>query len=350
MSGADYTMQMVKLRKFKYKKIAVVVFLTVLIWVWADLALDDEQTFSGASITLGRSRSNLWISLRGESAVDINEIVLKGPVSKISEVKQIISNNPEKLKFNLDAEQHGFVSPGEYPLDVREFLRESIWIRELGLMVESCEPEVVDVNVVELVQKELTVRCFDGENNPRRPESIEPEKILMFVPGIWSGERLIARVNLTRGDIEKARSEVIEKTPYIVLASGQPPRQATASVKIKMPPEGDLLKQYTIKNPKLGYCFSYNLQGKYRAEVENLREVLIITIRATPAAIQAYEENTQYHVTLDIIDSDEFEEGSNPRVVRYNFPREYVEKGDILLVNEPVKAEFRLEQISPEGQ
>jgi len=352
MSGADYTMQMVKLRKFKYKKIAVVVFLTILIWVWADLALDDEQSFSGASIILGKSRSNLWISFRSEPAVDINEIVLKGPVSKISEVKQIISNNPEKLKFNFDAEQHSFVSPGENELKVRDFLRESIWIRELGLMVESCEPEVVDVNVVELVQKELTVRCFDGDNNPRRPESIEPEKILMFVPRNWSGERLIALVNLTRGDIEKARSEVIEKTPYIVLATGQPPRRAERNVMIKMPPEGDLLQQYTIKNPKLGYCFSYNLQGKYKVELDNvnLNYVLDIPIRATPAAIQAYEENTQYHVILDIIDNDKFEEGAIRRIVRYNFPRDYVEKGDIFLDKAPVEAEFRLEQISSEGQ
>lgn len=338
-------MQTIKLRKFKYKKIAVVVFLTVLIWVWADLALDDEQSFSGASITIGQSRSNLWISFRSKTAVDINEIVLKGPVSKISEVKQIISSDPEKLKFTFDAEQHGFVDPGESELNVRDLLRESIWIRELGLMVESCEPEVFDVNVVELVQKELTVRCFDGDNNTRRPESIEPEKILMFVPSSWMGERLIARVNLTRGDIDKARSEVIEKTPFVILAPGQPLRRADRSVMIKMPPEGDLLQQYTVKNPKLGYCFSYNLQGKYRADVDNLREVLIINFRATPAAMQAYEDS-QYHVILDIVDSDEFREGSNQRVVRYNFPRDFVEKGDILLVNEPVKAEFKLEPIS----
>jgi hypothetical protein len=336
-------------REIKFSKIAVVVFLTALIWVWADLALDDEQSFSGATITISKSRSNLWISFRGEPTVDINEIVLEGPVSKISEVKQIISNNPEKLKFNLDAEQHGFISPGEHPLNVREFLRESIWIRELGLTVKSCEPGVVDVNVVELVQKELTVRCIDGDGNPRRPESIEPEKVQMFVPRDWSGERLVALVNLTRGDIEKARSEEIVKTPYIVLATGQPPRRAATSVRIKMPPEGDLLQQYTVKNPKLGYCFSYNLQGKYRVEVKNLIYVLDIPIRATSAAIQAYEENTQYHVVLDIIDSDEYREGENQRVVRYNFPRSFVEKGEIFLDKEPTEAIFMLERVSSGG-
>jgi hypothetical protein len=333
-------------RRIKFSKIAVVVFLTALIWIWAELALDDEQSFSGATITIGKSRSNLWISFRGEPTVDINEVVLKGPVSKISEVKQIIGNNPDKLKFNLDAEQHGFVSPGEHPLRVREFLRESIWIRELGLTVESCEPEIVDVNIVELVQKELTVRCIDGDANPRRPESIEPGKIQMFVPRSWGGERLVASVTLTRGDIEKARSEEIVKTPYIVLAPGQPPRRAATNVRIKMPPEGDLLQQYTVKNPKLGYCFSYNLQGKYKVEVDNLIYVLDIPIRATLAAIQAYEENTQYHVILDIIDSDEFKDGGNQRVVRYNFPREFVEKGEIFLDKEPVEAVFRLERIS----
>ncbi len=343
---------MMTTRKIKFSKIAVVVFLTVLIWVWSDLALDDEQPFSGATITIGNSRSNFWISFRGEATVDINEVVLKGPVSKISEVRQIISNNPEKLKFTLDAEQEGIVSPGEHEKNVQELLKKSIWIRELGLTVESCEPEVVDVNVVELVQKELTVRCIDGDQNPRRPESIEPEKILMFVPGIWRGERLIARVNLTRGDIEKARSEVIEKTPYIVLATGQPPRQATTSVKIKMPPEEDLLERYTIENPTLGYCFSPNLQGLCRVEeVTNRNEVLSIVVRATLAAKQAYE-NMLFQVILEIDDEDikKTEEGQEiRRVVRYNFPRDFVEKGDILLDKEPTEAVFRLEQISPEG-
>ena len=78
--------------------------------------------------------------------------------------------------------------------------------------------------------------------------------------------------------------------------------------------------------------------------------VLDIPIRATPAAIQAYEENTQYHVILDIIDNDKFDEGEIPRKVRYNFPREYVEKGDIFLDKEPVEAVFRLEKIIPEEQ
>lgn len=336
-------------RKIKIRKIAVVIFLTVLIWVWSDLALDDEQSFSGATITIGNSRSNLWISFRGEPTIDINEIVLKGPVSKVSEVRQIISNNPDKLKFTLDAEQEGIVSPGEHKRDVREILRRSIWIRELGLTVESCEPEVVDVNVVELVQKELTVRCIDGDGNPRRPESIVPDKVQMFVPSSWRGERLIAFVKLTRGDTERARSEEIVKTPYIVLGTGQPLRQAATDVKIKMPPEGDLLQLYSIKNPKLGYCFSYNLQGKYNAEVDNLPDVLIITIRATPAAIQAYEENTRYHVNLDIIDGDELEEGIIPREVRYNFPRDFVEKGEIELVSPKVTARFKLVRIPSAG-
>ena len=151
--------------KIKYGKIAVVVFLTALIWVWADLALDKEEPFSGATLTVGTSRSSLWISFAGEPTVDINDIVLKGSVSNISRVKELINTDPDKLKFTLEAEQLDIVEPGEHRLDVREIIRQSIWIKEMGLTVVSCEPKVVDVNVVELVKKELTVRCLDQNGN-----------------------------------------------------------------------------------------------------------------------------------------------------------------------------------------
>ncbi len=340
-----------KLRKIKYSKIAVVVFLTVLIWVWADLALDTEHTIPRATMMIGRSRSSLWISFRGEPAVDINNIVLKGPVSKIGELKRIISNDPQKLEFTLNPEQQAMVDPGEYPQDVSDFIKNIDWIRELGLTVESCKPDVVDVNVVELVKRELTVQCLDEDGNYRKPESADPQKVDMFVPHDWLGEKLTAYIELTRADIVRARSVEIEKTPYIVLVTGQPKRYATTPVKIKMPPEEDLLGLHNVGTPTLGYCFSANLQGKYKVEkVANLEEVLSITIRATPAAKQAYEEPERFQVILEIIDKDikKAEEGQEiRREVIYNFPKEFVSSKQIELVNPKVTAQFKLVKVSP---
>jgi len=340
---------LMKLNKVKYSKIAVVVFLTALIWIWADLALNEEYPLPRVTIKMGRSRPSLWISFGGESAVDINDVVLKGPVSKMSELKRIIRNDPQKLEFTLNAEQQGMLDPGEHPRSVSDFIKNIDWIRALGLTVEDCEPNVVNVSVVKLVQKDLEVRCFDGDGQSCTPESIVPDKVSMFVPDSWSGERLVARVVLTRADIENARSVGVVKKPFIELVTGQTYRYAEESVRIKMPPEGDL-ESYTVENPTLGYAFSLNTQGKYVAEVKNKEDVLIIAIRATPAAKQAYEDML-FKVMLEIDDKDrDFEEGKLiKRQVSYKFPIGFVENGDIKLDQEPVEAEFILVPVSPEN-
>jgi hypothetical protein len=41
--------------KFKYSKVAIVVLITVLIWVWADLAQDETVTVRRATISLAKT-------------------------------------------------------------------------------------------------------------------------------------------------------------------------------------------------------------------------------------------------------------------------------------------------------
>ena len=338
-----------QLRKIKYSKIAVVVFLTALIWVWADLSLDAEYTIPRITIEMGSSRSSHWISFKDEPVVDINNISFKGPVSKIGELKSIISNNPQKLEFILNPEQEGMLDPGEYERNVPDFIKNIDWIRELGLTVESCVPDVVDVNVVELKKEELDIQCIFQDDITREPESIDPQKVSMFVPEDWFGEKLIAYVDLSPPEIEIARLKAIKKTPYIVLATGQPRRQATTPVTIKMPPEEDLRELCSVTTPRLGYNFSANTQGKYRVEkVINLPDVLNISYLATPAAKRAYEEYTNFQVSLEIIDEDmeKAEQGLEiQREVIYNLPEKFVRSGEIELVNPKVTAKFILKPV-----
>ncbi|GAI89130.1 unnamed protein product, partial [marine sediment metagenome] len=64
--------------KPNYGKIMAVVLITILIWVWADLALDEEFSVSGGTISMAKStRPNLWVSFNDEPSVSINKIVLK---------------------------------------------------------------------------------------------------------------------------------------------------------------------------------------------------------------------------------------------------------------------------------
>jgi len=335
------------LRKIKYSKIAVVVFLTILIWVWADLALDDTLPVSDAFITVGKSSPSLWLSFGDEPSISIDKIVLKGPASKITNVGRRIKDLSPSFEFFLDAEQERMTEPGEHQLDVHNFLRKSHQIKQFGLTVESCEPAKLTVNVVELVKKSLTVRCFDLSGNSLKTERIEPSKVDMFVPEDWAGEKLTAEVRLMPGEIERARTTLIEKKPYIELALGQI-REAATGVQIKMSAEEDPLKSYTITTATLGYCLSANLQGKYKVSVDNLNEVIgTIAIRATPKAKQAYE-GMRYQVILEIDDGDVPPKEPQRRVV-YNLPQEFVSKGEIMLDQhqQPATARFKLIPLSP---
>ncbi len=336
------------LKKIKFGKIAIVIFLTVLIWVWADLALEELFPVSNVPITISKSINRaLWVSFVDENeslipVYTVKSIVLKGSASRTSDVDRKLKTGSLQLDFFLDAEQEGMDKPGKYPLDVLNLLRKSNQIRELGLAVQSCEPDKLTINVVELVKKSLDIECFNESGVPLEVESIDPPKVDIFVP---TDSRLTAQVQLTPRDIEQARLSVVVKTPFVVLAEGQT-RQAPTNVKITMPSEADLLSEHTITEAKLGITLSVNLLGEYKPDVINHNDVVRpFTIQATLEAKQAYE-NQPFQMTLYILDGDEKKgpQEEQRRKVVYNFPEEFVRKDEIRLKSpqQPAEARFTL--------
>jgi len=325
------------LRKFKYGKIAVVVFLTVLIWVWTDLALDEILPERPATIVVDESANpKLWISFSQALSADI-KITLSGPHAAIADVGRRLKKGRE-IDFNFDAVQEKMDKPGNYSLNLLAFLQKDKEIKRLGLKVLSCEPELLDVNVVALVEKSMIVECFDEDGIPLEVKSIEPKKVDMFVPE----DCRTARVRLTRREIEQARLLAVEKKPYVVLAASQI-REAATAVKVKMPPEEVRLSDYTITNTTLSVALSPALLGEYSVQVTNLPQVLSpIAIRATPEAKRAYELQTLPLMTLYIFDADAKKGAEEQRrAVVYNFPLESVRKREIELKNPQQAAEAR---------
>jgi len=334
-------------KQIKISKVAVVVFLTVLIWVWADLAQDETFPLSGAVITVDDSAPNRWVSIAGRTSVPIDNIMLKGPAAKIAEVRRRIrdrSPNSPSFEFFLDTEQEGMAEPNEYPtFDVREFLRKSDQLRRFGLTVESCKPVNLTVKVVLLLEKSLSVQCFDESGSTLKHESIEPPTVSMFAPEDW-GRNQPARVTLTAREIEQARTNPILVTPYIDLPDGQR-RQSRTVVKVKIPPKEDLLMRSPITTATLGYLLSANLQGRYKVEVSNMNEVIgAIQIRATEQAKLAYEQ-MRYQVLLEIDDEDAKSTETIRRELIYNFPVESRRKDEIILDQQPVIAQFKLRRL-----
>jgi len=336
-------------RKIKYGKVGIVIFITVLIWVWADLAQDETFTVPHATISVAKFvNPGLWVSFNEESSVSIDDIVLKGSASKIAEVKRRLNDGSLEFAFLLDpTQQEAMTTPGGHPLDILNFLQKSSQIRRRGLIVESCKPESVSVSVVKLVKKMLKVQCVDEDGVKIEDVHIEPTQAELFVPEDWEGEKLTADVRLTAREITHARAAPIDKLPQIELAPGQV-RTARTTVKIKMPPEEDKLRPYAITSATIGFVFSPVLQEKYRVVLLNPQDMAMVRIKATPAAKNAYESQP-FQILLYILDGDEKNEGELSRKVVYDLPKEFVGKNEILLNQQPVSARFKLIPLASAG-
>lgn len=341
-------------RKIKLSKIAIVMFLTVLIWVYADLAVDDMLPVTNIPVSIARSGNpELWVTFRDKdgpplSTRTIDKIVLKGPSSRIAEMRRELNNNLFNLAFSLNPEAQNMISPGSYTLNVLDFVRKSEQMKTLGgLTVESCEPNTLTVDVVKLIKRDLEIRSFDENGKQLEFESISPPKITMYVPQDW-GQDKFAEVALTPTEIEKARSRAIIKTPYVDLGDNQK-RYSQEIIKIKLLPEEDELKPFTISRIKVGYTYSPVTQGKYRAVVSNELALTSneIKIMATPEAKTAYE-NQRFYVFVEIDDEDRSGDDVS-RPLKYNLPEEYVRKGEIKLdpEYEPVVVTFKLVPVPP---
>jgi hypothetical protein len=337
-------------RRLNFRKILATVVLTVLIWVFADLALDEEFSFSNAKISVAKSvNPALWVTFAGQPTVSLEKVVLKGSARKIAEARQRINDGRFVRDFYFDPEHEKMDAPGEHLLNVAEFLKGADKIVQLGLTVASADPNMLTVSVVELQKKQLAVRCFDDNQNPLKVASIEPAQVEAFVPVEREGSALEARVVLGKREIEQAKLAAIEKTPWVELAPGQI-REAAASVKITLPKEQERLQEYLITSVRLGFSLSSNLQGKYRVELVNPEVVMgTVAIRATPEAKRSYD-NVRYHVILEIDDSDRDSRGAElRRDLVYNFPTEFVRSDEIVLNQTPVQARFKLIPLASEA-
>jgi len=326
-------------KRIKFGKITIVIFITALIWIGADLALDEEYTITGAQIKVSKpSSSNLWVNLDGKSTAAVESILVEGPASRISELRQKVNQRNFSLIFFLVPEEKGITTPGPHPVDVSDIIRGSDQIKRMGLTVISCKPQTIVVDAGRLVKKSLNVKIIDDTGSPVKPKEITPSKVEISVPEDWLGD---AFVKINSVEMKQASSQPIQKIPYVKMPGGE---IFTSSEPVKITMPVNTLKSATVNNVILGITFGLNLQGKYRVNILNEREVISpIVIRATPQAVIAYE-NMRYQVELEIDDSDKDAPADKPliRQLTYNFPPEYIESGEISLDQLPVTAQFKL--------
>ena len=327
----------------KFKKATLVIFITCLIWVWADLSLDKDLLDQTITITASKANPRLWVTIEDKPEVQV-KADLRGPAGKVSELNTKIQTGKEKLDIVFDAEKQNMATAGDYDLpDVRKFLADSEKIADYGLTVKAAKPDKLSIKVVELKEKTLPIKCVDETDAEIPGARLTPDIITMLAPE----QVMTAKVKLTTlAEKKQARGGVIDKKPYIELAKGEL-RYSDATIKVELPLTDEAMKQYTIPGI-LGYIFSANLAGEYKVEFTKRPEIGSIPILATPEAKDAYEQK-QFEVLLEIQDDDV----GQPEITRqiiYNFPMQYVREDKIRLKGEPAEAKFRLVPVADQNQ
>ncbi len=335
----------------KTKKYIIVVFLALLIWVSAYLALEKTELRT-IKLDIVQSNPSLFVSfVEREKPVRIN-VTFKGSAAKISKFETWL-DTPEpglqdKSTFYFDADKENKARERVYTVDVLEFLKGSDKIKSFGLTVEKSQPLTVKIEVKELVKQPVSVECFDEKGGLLTHRSIEPPTVEMYVPVNWTTEDMLkARVLLTSTEIINARKESVQARPFIVLGGDN--KYAKEQVKIRLSLTD--LAQRPGQPKTIEFQISEKMLKQYRPELQNENDLTeTTTFRATEEAWQAYLTITPkliIEVREEDIREDDDPEKVITRPVKHNFPEEYLRKNEIELVGDPREAKFKLVPVTP---
>ncbi|MCU0913753.1 MAG: hypothetical protein MUC88_04210 [Planctomycetes bacterium] len=337
-------------KKINPSKVSIVVFLTALIWVWADLAIDERLSLVDVRVEVAKSSNPaLWVNFveEGEgpslqTSVPLDSVVLKGPAARVAEVRRLANRGRLDLNLFLVPEREGITQAGDRTLDVLDFLTRNEEIRQLELTVESCEPKKLTLRAEDMVKVPVVVECVGLDASRVQVKSIVPDRVDAYVP---KGEAEVrkAAVRLTPEEQTRAKTMPIDKTPYIELVPGQQ-WEVSTRVKVQLAPAQNVLGSHRVP-AVVGICFSQNMQGKFEVVLKNdPTELAAVMIQATDMAKQAYE-GMPYQLLLYVKDSDR--QSTEPEIQReleFCFPEDYVRQDAIRRERDvpPPKARFTL--------
>ncbi len=326
----------------RIKKIVVVVFLALLIWAFAYLALEKSVKRVG-TLDISSSSPELLVNFDRQTPVTLS-LGVSGQTSKVAEFNKsygLPGNNPQKerLDFYYNPVKYGHVESGTYNLSVMQLIQDSDKLKYLGLMLDSCNIETLEVTVERLVEKHLPVQCTAADGSILKHDTIDPAFVTMYVRQDYD---IPAVVTLTDQEIIKARTTSVKARPYITIDNKD--IQSEQMVTITLPSTQNPLKERPFQPSRIGFILSSELQGIYTVQILNEDQLRGITpLMATDQAFEAYKK-MPFHLLLEIKEEDinNTSEAGIPRPVIYNFPHEYLCSNEIGLKEEPREAKFKL--------
>ncbi|AQQ72316.1 hypothetical protein SMSP2_02699 [Limihaloglobus sulfuriphilus] len=306
----------------RIRKFLLIILLTLLIWVWADISSDVTLENESATISVDRGGvRDVWVSINESDHASI-VMDLTGPNSKVQKLQ--LRNESLDIKFNPLTSNAVGSEPGVYTPPVETILRQSPEFMELGLTLEACEPVTVSIKVENLVKKQLKVVCIN-ENDVIVPNaSVKPALIYMYVFDDWPEDKLKAYIKLTNPQQQKASREEITLMPYVELS---PKRYVyhQEPVYVSIESSQEIKTADIISGPRIGYTFPADMAGKYEVQVEeNVRDFQYM---ATEEAKEIFRQQP-YHLLLEIKNTDAQGEPVT-RQLKYNFPPQAYSQGQI---------------------
>ena len=340
----------------KLKKILVVIFLTLLIWAWAYMSQEEPRSFTGTLAISPSADPSLLVTLalaedNPQTKVPLTSLNFKGAPSRISALSKrynlpLTDEKKERLDFYYDPQEQGRIE-GTYTLDLMEYLQKSSKVQDLALTLESCTPPRVSVKVEPLEDKKLPIQCLDENGLLIKEAVFTPAFANIYVRKGYNGS---ATVTLTQQQIENARKQPVNATPYVSLGVADVIRESIEPVEVVLQSE-TLLKPRAFQTTKpIGVFLSPKLQNAYKVTILNDEELRkTTTIYATDEAFRAYE-NVPYPLYIIVKDSDVVDLSEiPPKTIFYNFPPEYFKSGQIAQdeTKLPRSAEIMIEPLNP---
>lgn len=317
----------------KVSKFLAVIFLSVLIWWWAYTQQEQTRTLTGTLEKSSTADTSLMVTFTKPGSTTPQRVLVlqalnfKGAPSKIAELSRRMAlplNNPakERLDFYFMPQE-----VGSYTINVKDYLQQTTKMQELALSLESVEPAQVLVNVEKLEEKRLSVQVVN-ENGLTVPEATpEPAWVNVWVRPTYNGP---AMVKLSAAQVQTARERPVTLKAYVEMGVAGIVRESEETVQVTVA-SGQLLESRPFQPQTIGFVLSPEMEGKYTVELTNEAELKSrVLIRATEAALAEYQKRA-YHLLIEVRPGDERLTEIPPRPVIYNFPREYVRKGEIEL-------------------
>ncbi len=144
-------------------KILLVIFITFLIWVWADLALEEKVEGIPATIEVKEMPSqDIWVTIDSKTRFEIR-LTVTGPHARIVELQRSLKPGGEPLVFAYDARQLGLTQPGKHTTDLISFVQGRPELKGHGLTVTAVDPPIADVSILTLEPKSLRIKLIDTD-------------------------------------------------------------------------------------------------------------------------------------------------------------------------------------------